>query len=346
VAEGRVFTLGNRDATDTVFAFDALTGRELWKYSYPCPLDDKYHEGGPYSTPTLDGNHVFTLSKRAHLFCFDAASGRVLWQTNLMGGLGVAKPEWGFAGSPLVEGDLLLLNVGDAGTAVDKRKGKVVWTSGKTLAGYATPVPFESGGTRAAAIFSGTSLVGVRVKDGRELWRFPWVERWKITAADPIPVGADKLFICTFGKGGALLRLGPGGPAVVWENKNMANHFNSCVLLEGHLYGVRGNTDEPAKDLRCLDAETGDVKWKYEGLGLGSLMAADGKLIVLSDRGELVVAEASPAGFKPLARAQVLGGKCWTVPVLSHGLLYCRNARGGLVALDLRGKPDSVSAKD
>jgi len=344
VADKRLFTLGNQAATDTVFAFDALSGKEIWKHSYLCPLDDKYYEGGPGSTPTVDGDRVFTLSKRAHVFCFEAATGRIVWQKNLMEELGVTKPEWGFAGSPLVDGELLLLNVGDAGTALDKRTGKVVWTSGKTLAGYATPVPFESDGVRAVALFSGASLVGVRLQDGKELWRFPWVEKWKITAADPIPVGKDKLFICTFGKGGALLKLAPGGPVVVWENKNMANHFNGCVLLDGYLYGVRGNTDEPAKDLRCLDAETGAVKWKQEGFGLGSLTAADGKLIVLGDRGELVVAPASPAEFKPMARAQVLGGKCWTVPVLSHGMIYCRNARGDLVALDVGGGSANSSA--
>src|SRR6185503_17146505 len=150
-------------------------------------------------------------------------------------------------------GDLVVLNLGDAGTALDKRTGKVLWTSGKTLAGYATPVPLGQGDSRAVAIFSGGALVGVRVKDGAELWRYPWVERWKITAADPIRVGNDALFICTFGKGGALLKLGTKEPAVIWENKNMANHFNSCVLLDGFLYGVRGNTDEPSKDFRCLD---------------------------------------------------------------------------------------------
>jgi outer membrane protein assembly factor BamB len=337
VADGRVFTMGNRDATDTVFAFDALTGRELWKQSYPCPLDDKYHEGGPYATPTVEDGRVFTLSKRAQLYCFDAASGRVLWETNLMLGLDVAKPEWGFSGSVLIEEELLLLNVGDAGTAVNKRTGKVVWTSGKTLAGYATPVPYGKAGARSMAMFSGASLVGVRIQDGKELWRYPWVERWKITAADPILVGIDKIFISTFGKGCALLRLGAGVPEVVWENKNMANHFNSCVLLDGCLYGVHGNTDQPAKDLRCLDASTGEVKWKHDGLGLGSLMAAAGKLLVLSERGELVVAQSTPTGFEPGARAQVLGGKCWTVPVLSHGIVYCRNARGDVAALDLRG---------
>jgi outer membrane protein assembly factor BamB len=161
------------------------------------------------------------------------------------------------------------------------------------------------------------------------------VTKWDINAADPILIG-DKLFISTFDRGCALLQLTPGEPKSVWENKNMANHFNSCVYLNGHFYGIDGNTDQPDKDLRCLDGRTGEVKWKHKGFGLGSLLAADGKLIVLGERGELVVAEASPDAFKPLARAQVLGGKCWTTPVLANGRLYCRNAQGDLVCLDVR----------
>jgi outer membrane protein assembly factor BamB len=336
VATGRLFTLGNANETDTVYCFDAATGKELWRHAYACPLDAKYYEGGPGSTPTVEGDRVYTLSKRAHLFCLEAATGKVVWQKNLMEELGVKKADWGFAGSPLVEGSLLVLNVGDGGTAVDRATGQVVWTSGKDIAGYATPVPFAVGAERAAAVFAGKALVARRIKDGQELWRVPWVEKWFINAADPIFSG-DKVFISTFAKGGALLGLGAEPPAIVWSGKAFANHFNSGVLIDGHLYGIDGNTDAPPKDLRCVEFATGLVKWRYEGLGLGSLMAADGKLIVLGDKGELVVAEASPTAFKPLARAQVLGGKCWTVPVLANGRIYCRNARGDLVCVDVRG---------
>lgn len=337
VAKGRVFTLGNSNETDTVFCFEESSGKELWKHSYPCSLDPKYYEGGPGSSPTCEGNRVYTLSKRGHLFCFEAGTGKVVWQKDLIEELGVKKPEWGFAGSPLIEGNFLILNVGEAGTTVDKSTGKVVWTSGKDMAGYATAIPYNSGSERLAAIFSSKALVAVAVKTGKEHWRFPWVERWHINAADPILSG-DKLFISTFGKGCALLEMRGGGtPAVVWENQNMGNHFNSCVLLNGHTYGVNGNTDKAEKDFRCLALSNGAVKWSYAGLGLGSVTVADNKLIILSERGELVVAEANPEAFKPLARAQVIGGKCWTVPVLANGRIYCRNAQGTLVCLDVRG---------
>lgn len=337
VGEGRVFTLGNSNETDTVFCFEENSGKELWKHSYPCSLDPKYYEGGPGSSATIEKERVYTLSKRGHLFCFEAATGKVVWQKNLIDELGVKKPEWGFAGSPLIERNLLVLNVGEAGTAVDKNSGKVVWTSGKDMAGYATAIPYQSGNERLAAIFSSKALVGVAVQTGKEHWRFPWVERWHINAADPIFSG-NRLFISTFDKGCALLELSDGNtPTVVWENKHMGNHFNSCVLFDGHLYGVNGNTDKAEKDFRCLSFKDGSVKWSYTGLGLGSVMVADGKLIILGERGELVIAPATAEAFQPLARAQVIGGKCWTVPVLANGRIYCRNAQGTLVCLDLRG---------
>lgn len=338
VADGRLFTLGNHDeTTDVVYGFDAETGRELWRHSYASALEPIYYEGGPGSTPTVEGQHVFTLSKNGHLFCFEATTGTVVWKRNLMEELGVHKPRWGFAGSPLVEGELLLLNAGKAGTAVDKRTGKIIWSSGTNAAGYATPFPLTWSGQRAAAIFSGKELVAVRVKDGQQLWEYPWETKWDINAADPIQVG-DALFLSTFDRGSALLGLSGSSPRPLWANKSMANHFNSCVYLDGYFYGVDGNTDQRDKDLRCVDGTTGEIMWKYEGLGLGSLMAADRKLIILSERGELVVAEASPKVFKPLARAQVIGGKCWTVPVLANGRIYCRNAQGILVCVDVRNE--------
>jgi outer membrane protein assembly factor BamB len=119
---------------------------------------------------------------------------------------------------------------------------------------------------------------------------------------------------------------------MIWRHKNMRNHFNSSVGLDGAIYGF----DE--SELRCLDLQTGAVKWTERSLGKGSLMAADGKLIALSEHGELTIVEATSAAFKPLARAQVIGGKCWTTPVLSNGKIYCRNARGDLVCVDVSGK--------
>ncbi len=330
VANGRAYTMGNADATDTVFCFDAATGREIWKHSYPCPLDAKYYEGGTHGTPTVDGDRVYTLGKRGQLFCLDAAKGTVLWSQNLTEELGVKIPTWGFASSALVVGDLILLDVGGAGTALDKRTGKVVWTNGKDVAGYSTPQPFGADG--AVAILAARELVAVQAKDGKELWRAPWKTDYDINPAQPIFDGNRVFLSSGYNHGGALLKIDGGQASTVWENKNMRNHFNSCILWQGFLYGF----DED--QLRCLDFATGTVKWTEKSTGKGALALADGKLIVMGEKGELMVAAASPDGFKPLSRAQVLSGKCWTTPVLANGRIYCRNAAGNVVCLDMSGQ--------
>jgi len=336
VSKGRVYTVGNKEKQDTVYCFDANTGAVLWKHPYAAPLDSKYYEGGPSATPTVDGDRVYTLSKRGQVFCFDASTGKVAWSKDLAKELGVKTPTWGFAGSPLVEGNLVIVNLGGAGTALDKATAKVMWTSGKEEAGYSTPVPFNSGGERCAALFLAESVAAVRIKDGREIWRQTWKTSHDVNAADPITDDNNVFISSGYNRGAALLKINAGRPTVAWENKNMRNHFNSCVLLDGQLYGF----DE--SELKCVEFQTGKAKWTERSLGKGSLMAADGKLIVLGEKGELVVVEATAVSFKPLSRAQVLGGLCWSPPVLSNGRIYCRNAKGDLVCLDVSAKQTSL----
>jgi outer membrane protein assembly factor BamB len=335
VSQGRAYTMGNADGQDTVFCFNAETGAVNWKGSYPCGLRPQYYEGGTSSTPTVDGDRVYTLGKEGQLFCLQAADGKILWQKNLTNDPGATLPRWAFAGSPLVQAELLILNAGPAGTAVDKLTGKTVWFSGKGAAGYATPVPITIDGRPCVLIFSSKALVCVAVRDGQELWRYPWVTHWDLNIADPV-VSGDRVFLSTFDQGSVLLKVDGQRAKEVWRNRNLSNHFSSSVLFDGFLYGVDGNTDKPPADFRCLDFQTGAIRWKQPGLGFGALMIADGKLLIISERGELVLAKATPDRFEELARAQVLGGKCWITPVLSNGRIYCRNAQGHLVCLDVR----------
>ncbi|MDB6124308.1 MAG: qgdA [Pedosphaera sp.] len=332
VSKGHVYAMGNQKDTDTVYCFDAATGESVWKHTYPCALDPKYYEGGPSSTPAVDGDRVYTMSKKGDLFCLDAAKGKVVWSKNVHDELGAEIPTWGFAGSALIEGDLVILNVGEAGTAFDKKTGKLVWTSGKGVCGYSTPVAFNQGKDRCVALAAAQSVLAVKVADGKKVWSYPWKTQYDVNAADPI-ISEGKMFISSgYGHGGALVDISKETPTKIWENKNMKNHFASSVLWKGHLYGVDEN------ELKCMVWDTGEVKWGEKKFGKGSLMLADGKIIGLSDKGELMVADAVPAEFKPISRAQVLGGKCWSVPVLSNGKIYCRNAKGDLVCLDVSGK--------
>lgn len=337
VAGGRVYTMGNKGEADTVFCLDAGTGKALWKYSYPCPSGPLFYEGGPSATPTVDGDRVFTLSKRGDLFCFSAGDGKIVWSKNIAKTCGLDIPMWGFASSALIQGNLLLLDVGSRGMAFDKTSGKVIWASGAGKAGYSTPVPCSFEGKSALAMLSGCGAVGVDLATGKQLWLFPWKADYDINAPDPVVAGTEVFVSSTYGKTDALLNIQGGTAKPVWRNNNLLIQLNSPVLVDGYLYGVAGIAGPtPNASLKCVDWQTGAVKWSYPDLGGGALMVANNSIIALSDKGELFTAAASPQGFNPISRVQVLGGRCWTVPVLANGRIYCRNARGDLVCLDVK----------
>jgi outer membrane protein assembly factor BamB len=321
--------MGNTTNTDWVFCLEAGTGKVVWGHSYPCPLDAKNFEGGPCATPTIADGMVYTFSRKGDLFCLDAAKGTVVWSKNLNQESGLEIPTWGCASSALVEGSMVVVNMGSAGVALDRKTGKVLWVSAKGPGAYATPVPLRIGSEPCLAILSRQSLIAVKAADGHELWSYPWKTDYDVNAADPI-VDGDKVFISSgYNHGGALLKLSGQSPAKVWENKNMRNHFDSCVVWQGHLYGPDDN------GLRCLAFDTGELKWTCGEFGKGSLMVADGKLVGLSEKGELMIIDPTPTAFKPIARARVLSGKCWTTPLLCNGHIYCRNAAGNIVCLDV-----------
>jgi outer membrane protein assembly factor BamB len=335
VSQGRLYTMGHKEGKDTVSCLDAVSGKPVWSHSYEAALGDLNFEGGPAATPTVHDGAVYTLSRWGDLFCFDAVKGQVRWSRNLAKEDNARAPTWGFSGSPLVHDKLLLLNVGKTGMALEKDTGKLVWTSADEEAGYSTPIPFQRGKEWFALVSSGAGFSAVNVATGKALWEYRWLTRYGVNSADPILTG-DQVFISSgYNKGCALLKMGDGEPKEVWKNKSMRNQFNSSVLLDGFLYGIDGDTTTTTA-FRCVDLKTGEVRWSKDGIGSGSVTAADGKLIVLSDEGELLVGPASSKGFTPTARAKVLDGKCWTVPVLANGRIYCRNAAGDLVCLDVR----------
>lgn len=332
VANGKVYTTGNADETDTIYCFDANTGTVVWKHSYKAPLDAKYYQGGTSATPTVDGDRVYSFSKRGVALCLDAAKGTVIWSKNLAEELNAKFPEWYFASSVLIEGDLAILNVGSAGAALDKKTGKVVWSSGPEASGYSTPVPIKVGGDRAVMLALKQDVAALKVKDGAELWRFPWKTQYDVNAADPI-LNGSKVFISSgYGRGAGVFDVSEKPAKKIWENKNLRTHMSTAVLWKDHIYGIDEN------QLRCVVFETGEVKWTDKASGKGALMLADGKLIVLSENGELLVADATPEAFKPISRTQVVGKTCWAAPVLANGKIYCRNGGGDIVCVDVSGK--------
>lgn len=336
VVKNRVFAMGNTADTDTVFCLNADDGKEVWKYSYAAKLDPKMFEGGPTCTPTIDGNQVFTMSRQGLVLCLAADTGKVAWQVNCAE-LGFPAPSWGYSGSGYVDKGLVIFNAGAACVAFDKNTGKIAWQSNKTAPGYSTPVPCTVEGKKIVAVATCKDVIGLEPASGQVLWSYPWQTSYDINAADAI-VSGNQVFISSgYGHGASMFEVKDGKATKVWENKSMRNHINSCVLIDGCIYGFDG--DAPALDgsLRCMDFKTGETKWSAK-MPTGSLMSADGKLIILTSKGELITAEVSPTEFKPISRASVLTGKCWTVPTLANGRIYARNATGDLVCLDVSGK--------
>lgn len=338
VSDGRAYTMGNqgpRDAQeDVVYCFDSLTGQTIWSFTYPSPLAPVQYEGGPNATPTVDGDRVYTWGKNAKLHCFDAKTGKLIWDKDLQAEYGVKLAKHGLASSPLVVGDLLILNGIEVTLALDKTKeGTLVWKTptgpGSQGAGYSTPVPYELDGQPCLAVFQAEGALGLTVDGGKVLWEFPWETAWNLNVADPVIAGNRFFLSSGYNAGCVLFAVENGTPKELWRNKEMDNHFNSSVFYKGHLYGFDQNI------LRCLDIEDGSVKWSQEDLGKGSLIIAGGKLVVLSERGKLVIADAVPTGFQPVFEKEILENKCWTPPVLSHGKVYARNARGDVVCVDL-----------
>jgi outer membrane protein assembly factor BamB len=327
VVGNKLYTAGNTNGRDTVFCLNSETGKPVWTYGYPCPTGDY---GGPRATPVIDGGKVYMMSRKGGVVCLNATTGKVVWGRDVARELGADEPQWGFASSPLIEGNLAIFNIGGSGTALDKSTGRIVWKSGGT-AGYASPVAANLSGQRAILIFSEAGLVAVNPTNGQRLWDYGWQTPNGVNAADPQFAGSDVFISSNYGTGCALLRTGGGRPSVIWQNRSMKNHFNSSVITNGGIFGNDENT------LRCLDLRTGNERWNLRGMGKGGLVAADGKLIYLTERGELVISSAVPDRYHELARARVLNSNmCWTHPVLANGRIYCRSHEGELVCLDVK----------
>jgi outer membrane protein assembly factor BamB len=335
IADGRLFTMGHVDGQEFVYSFDALTGGLLWSYAYDAPLVDNLHEGGPGSTPTVDGDFLYTLGRAGHLICFRAATGQVVWTQQFQEDLGVALPEWGFTSSPYVLGDQLVFEAGRV-VSYDKTSGQKNWQTDKHQPGYGSASVLSAGGKSMLATLDCDGLRVVRARDGHEVAFTPWDSPYRTNSTTPI-VDGDLLFISTgYNVGCGLFRLRNNELEMVYQNRGMRNHFNNSILFAGYLYGFDGNSNlGRLVRLKCMDFKTGEVAWEKEGFGCGSLMIADGKLVILGETGELVVAEATAEEYREFARTDFLSGRCWAVPVLCDGHIYGRDAAGDLRCVKL-----------
>ena len=332
-----LYTMAVEGESETAYRLRESNGEVVWRV----PLGPVFPEtfgNGPRSTPTVEGDVVYALSATGRLHALKTKDGARLWEVDLMKELGSPSPLRGFSPSPLVDGDLVLLEAGGpegkAVVALDKKTGKLRWSALNGKPGYVTPLAVTVDGVRQY-VFVRTAEGDILsfLPDGKVHWQYAWK---KGAIASPLFIPPNRIFAsASEDAGSVLLEIGkPGedGKATVrevWNNRTMKNHFSSSVLYEGHIYGFDNAS------LKCIVAETGEQKWVQRGYGKGSLITADGLLYILSDQGQLILAEATPAGFQEKGKVKVMEGKTWVAPVLSHGRIYLRD-EDEMIVLDVR----------
>ncbi len=320
-----LYTMAVEGESETAYRLRASDGEVIWRV----PLGPVFPEAfgnGPRATPTVEEDVVYMLAAPGRLHALKIKDGARLWEVDLVKELGGTTPMRGYAASPVVDGDLLILETGGGeGKAVvglDKKTGKLRWSSLDGKAGYVTPLAVTIDGVRQFVFVrtAGGEIVSL-LPDGQVHWRYPWKPG---ALASPLFLPPNRIFASASDDIGAvLLEIGKAeGKATVrevWTNRVMKNHFSSSVLYEGHIYGFDNAS------LKCIVAETGEQKWVQRGYGKGSLIVADGLLYILGDQGQLILAEATPEGFREKGKMKVMEGKTWTSPVLSRGRLYLRD---------------------
>ena len=338
IAHGRIFTIEQRGPEEVVAAYELTTGREIWTDRWTAAFTESMGGDGPRATPTWADGRVYALGATGELRVLDDATGKLFWRTNILTDAGATNLQWGMAASPLiVDGTVVVLPGGPQGTSVvayDRQTGKRAWAALNDQQAYSAPMLATLAGVRQILVFSGSRLVGLTPDRGEVIWEYPWKTNFEINASQPLLIGENRVFISTgYGTGAAVIELSPspGGLSVreIWRNIRMKNQFSSSVLHDGFIYGL----DESI--LACVDASTGDLKWKGGRYGYGQIMLASGHVIVLTETGELALVRATPDRHQEVMRVAAIEGKTWNHPAVADGYLVIRNV-SEMAAYDLR----------
>lgn len=318
---------------EVVECLSAATGKPSWKYRNATNYRDPFGKGnGPRSTPLIAGEHVYTLSPGGRLLCLKLADGDIIWQRELLKDYNVPPSFFGVGTSPILEAGRLLVNVGarDAGiVAFDKDTGKEVWKATPDGASYASPVAADLDGVRQVLFFTRQGIVSVDPTTGDVRFQKRWRSRMEasVNAATPVVAGDSVFFTACYGTGAILARAKKDGIEELWSNdRSLSCHFSTPIFHEGCLYGFDGR-QESGTEFRCVEVKTGKIHWSKEGFGCGSMILAEGNLIVLSESGDLVLVECRSDKYHEKARASVLTGPCRAQMALANGRLYARDNR-------------------
>ncbi len=350
---------------ERVLCLDATTGTEAWVHSDPRTYTINYPDG-PRTTPTVDGNRVYTLGAMGHLTCLDCDQGTVLWQKDLPKTYHTKPPIWGYAAHPLIDGNKVICSVGGDGSAIvalDKFTGAEIWkaVTAKEI-GYVPPRILEYQGKRQLIFWYDAAVVGLDPETGKQAWdvKFPIVPSGQVTVAIAQPgIAGNQLLISEYYSGSMLIQLNDdlSSAEPVWNSepgdqlhKDGLNTLMTPPLVEGgHIYGVSGDGE-----LRCLELHTGKLLWrddqatskkKREDFGTFFWARNGGRLYLFNDKGYLKVAAVSPQGYEEFGSVKVLEptgftrGRefVWSPPAFANGCMFARNNEE-LICVDLRQK--------
>jgi len=329
------------DDQEVVEALDTATGEPLWSTGHPTTYRDDFgFDEGPRATPTVVKDRVFTFGAQGVLQALDVSDGSRLWSVDTHAEFDVRKGFFGAASSPLVHDGIVMVNVGGRGNAgivaFDSATGAVLWTATDHQASYSGPTITTINGRAAALFFTRAGLVAIEPEDGTVVAEFPWRSRQgsSVNAATPLAIGRRIFISASYGTGAALLDVRGSSFVPVWTSDDvLTNHYATSVYADGYLYGYHGR-QEYSPAFRAVDLETGRVAWNEDRFGGGTVILAGDDLLILRERGELILAAATPESFRPRARARILGGIVRAYPALAGGVLYARNQRE-LVAVEL-----------
>ena len=344
VADGRAFTIEQRRSQEVVAAYDVSTGRELWTHGWEGEFRESMGGDGPRATPTYHDGRIYALGALGELRSLNAQTGALVWRRNILTDNDASNLGWGMSAAPLIVDDKVIVLPGGARgksvVAYNTLTGAPIWKSLDDPQAYTSPMLVTLGGVRQILVVSARRAMGLTVEEGRLLWEYPWVTNMDISVAQPLIIanegGSDRVFLsASYGHGAAVFEVRRTGGAfearTVWENTRMKNKFASSVLHDGYIYGL----DESI--LACLDAATGEQKWKGGRYGYGQILLARDHVIVLTEDGDLVLVKATPARHEELARFSAIEGKTWNHPVIAAGRLLVRNIQE-MAAFDILPK--------
>ena len=342
VANGRLILFHRVGGNEVVDALDAETGKPVWRFEYPTSYRDDFgFDEGPRAAPVISGGQVYTFGAQGVLHCLQFAGGGKIWSLDTHKEFGVSKGFFGAAGSPLVEGQRVILNVGGSDgaglVALDKDTGRLLWKATNDGASYASPIMATFGGKPHLLAFTRAGLVGADPATGAIYFQFPWRARSNasVNAATPLVVD-DLIFLsASYGTGAVLLRVNGTKLEKIWSGEDsLANHYSTGVYYDGHLYGYHGR-QEYGQSFRAIEVRTGKVRWSEESFGAGTVTRVGNRLLLLRENGELLMIRATAERFDVISRAQILPGTVRAYPALANGLFYARN-ENTLVCVRLR----------